>query len=315
MGSSCECLCVSVDLALTEAQARGTVPSMTVSTIDLRTDPLTGAKTYIVHKRQGRPNLPREGCPFCVGGLEAPDPYDVRWFSNRWPALPDGRAEVVLYSPQHDATFWGLGVGGVAKVIDLWAERTAALGARPDVDYVLIFENRGDEIGATIHHPHGQIYAFDHVPSLPAKQIENGTQLDRPTDGERLVSCIGSFRSWVPVAPAYPYALRIASDDAPRSLVALDAHQRRDLAAIIVDSLERFDRLFDARTPYMLWIHQEPTDGRTDRPVTQLTIDIVTPWRSAGVMRFVAAGELGSGEFFNTVIPEVAADQLRKALD
>lgn len=289
---------------------------------DLRTDPLTGDATYIVRKRQKRPNLPSSGCPFCVGGLEAPEPYDVRWFKNRWPALPDGRAEVVLYSSEHDATFWELGVDGARKVIDLWAERTAELGKRDDVDYVLVFENRGPEVGATITHPHGQIYAFDHVPTLPATELERGAVtggvvFDDPAD--RLISRVGSWRSWVPHAAAHPYAIRIAQDesrlgaDAPaQDLPSLDDAGRDDLAAVLVDALERLDALFDARTPYMMWIHQRPCDGGA-WPQARLHIEIVSPWRSKGVMRFVAAGELGSGEYFNTVAPEAAAEALRAA--
>src|SRR5690348_1091586 len=119
---------------------------------DLRTDGLTGDRTFVVRSRQERPNLPETGCPFCPGGLEAPEPYDVRWFVNRWPAMPDDRCEVILYTPEHDATFWSLGTSGARRVVDLWADRTTALAQRDDVDYVLVFENRGASVGATISH-------------------------------------------------------------------------------------------------------------------------------------------------------------------
>src|SRR4051794_12220888 len=119
---------------------------------DERVDPYLGTVVHVVGTRQARPNLPSSGCPFDVGGLEAPEPYDVRWFPNRWPAMPGDRCEVVLYTPDHDATMWSLGAARVRKVIDLWAERTTALGARDDVDFVLVFENRGAEVGATIAH-------------------------------------------------------------------------------------------------------------------------------------------------------------------
>ncbi|MEZ5375876.1 MAG: DUF4931 domain-containing protein [Acidimicrobiales bacterium] len=286
------------------------MPASAADHSDLRVDPLTGDTVYIVRKRQQRPNLPESGCPFCVGGLEAPEPYDVRWFKNRWPALPDGLAEVVLYSPEHDATFWELGRDGARKVIDLWAERTAELGGRDDVDYVLIFENRGPEVGATIAHPHGQIYAFDHVPERLARELVDG-RLDEGSD--RLVSSVGGWSAWVPFAPSFPYALRIASNEAVGDLPSLDDRQRNDLAQLLVDVLARLDQLFDARTPYMLWIHQRPSDGG-DWPLARLHIEIVSPWRTKGVMRFVAAGELGSGEFFNTVEPETAAAQLRNLI-
>jgi UDPglucose--hexose-1-phosphate uridylyltransferase len=278
---------------------------------DLRMDELTGVQTFVVDSRQDRPNLPEAGCPFCPGGMEAPEEYDVRWFPNRWPAMPDARCEVVLYTPQHDATFWSLGLDGARKVVDLWAERTEALGARDDIDYVLVFENRGAAVGATITHPHGQIYAFDFVPELPRRELGRGTLLGEP--GERFVADAPGWRAWVPEAPVFPYAVRLVPDDAVPDLPSLSDDGRQGLAALLIDILARFDRLFDAETPYMLWIHQRPFDGN-EWPGARLHVEIVTPWRAPGVLRYVAAGELGSGVYFNPVAPEAAAQSLRDAL-
>lgn len=285
---------------------------MSISTRgDLRTDELTGIQTFVVDSRQDRPNLPEAGCPFCPGGVEAPEDYDVRWFPNRWPAMPDGRCEVVLYTPQHDATFWSLGLDGARKVVDLWAKRSEALGARDDVDYVLVFENRGAEVGATISHPHGQIYAFDFVPELPRRELGRGTLLGEP--GDRFVADAPGWRAWVPEAPVFPYAARLVPDDPVPNLPSLGDEGRHGLAALLVDVLARFDRLFDAETPYMLWIHQRPFDGN-EWPGARLHVEIVTPWRAPGVLRYVAAGELGSGVYFNPVAPAAAAQSLRDAL-
>jgi UDPglucose--hexose-1-phosphate uridylyltransferase len=278
--------------------------------VDLRTDVHTGALTYMVRTRQDRPNLPDEICPFCPGGLEAPEVYDVRWFPNRWPALPDGRCEVVLYTPRHDATFWELGEAGARRVVDLWAERSAALGARPEIAYVLVFENRGTDVGSTITHPHGQIYAFDFVPELPRRELERGTRFADPAG--RLVSAAPGWRAWVPEAPTFPYVLMLVPDEPVPDLPSLAAAGRRGLALLLIDVLERLDRLFAAHTPYMLWIHQRPFDGG-EWPGARLHVEIVTPWRAPGVGRYVAAGELGSGVFFNPVVPEEAAAALRAA--
>jgi UDPglucose--hexose-1-phosphate uridylyltransferase len=278
---------------------------------DLRRDELTGNLTYIVDSRQSRPNLPDATCPFCPGGLEAPEPYDVRYFENRWPAMPGGRCEVVLYTPEHDATFWSLGASGARRVIDLWAERSAALGARRDIEYVLVFENRGAEVGATIAHPHGQIYAFDFVPELPSRELSRGSLLG--TSGDRLVASAGDWRAWIPEAPIFPYNLRLAPDVPVPDLPSLDDAGRNELAALLVDVLERLDRVFEAEAPYMLWIHQRPFDGG-DWPGARLHVEIVSPWRASGVPRFIAAGELGSGVFFNPVAPEAAAQALRDVL-
>jgi UDPglucose--hexose-1-phosphate uridylyltransferase len=277
---------------------------------DLRSDVHTGARTYVVGSRQDRPNLPAAGCPFCPGGLEAPDPYEVRSFPNRWPAMPDGRCEVILYTPEHDATLWSLGPIRVRRVIDLWAERTADLGARPEIEYVLVFENRGSEVGATIAHPHGQIYAFDFVPPVPRRELEHGDAFDEP--GGRLVATAPGWRAWVPEAPVFPYALVLVPDADVPDLPSLDDAGRNALALLLLDVLERLDRLFQAQTPYMLWIHQRPFDGG-DWPNARLHIELVSPWRAYGVFRFIAAGELGSGVFFNPVAPEEAARALRGA--
>src|SRR4051794_7383120 len=165
--------------------------------IDVRHDPLTGAVVAVNADRQARPNRPDDDCPFCVGGLEAPEPYDVRAFANRWPSFPDGRCEVVLYSPVHDATFWSIGVDGATKVVDLWAERSSQLGGRADIAYVLVFENRGEEVGATIPHPHGQIYAYTEVPPNPARELAAPTcALCAEEPGDRAVSEGDGWRAW-----------------------------------------------------------------------------------------------------------------------
>jgi UDPglucose--hexose-1-phosphate uridylyltransferase len=275
------------------------------------TDRLTGREVVIAGGRQDRPNLPpATGCPFCVGGLEAPEPYKVRSFVNRWPALADEMCEVVLYTPDHDATFPSLGVDGAERVVDLWAERTEALGAREDVAYVLVFENRGAAVGATIGHPHGQIYAFPNVPEAPARELARPCALCDETPGDRLVAEAGDWRAYVPEAAESPFELRIAPTAHAGALAEVD---RRDLAAVLVDVLGRLDRLFPPDPmPYMLWIHQRPTDG-ANWPTAHLHLHVTPLLRSPGTPRFVAAGELGSGVYFNPVPPETAAAQLRDA--
>jgi len=280
--------------------------------VDLRTDPLTGQQVVVVGKRQTRPNLPSADCPFCPGGLEAPEPYDVRWFPNRWPSFPDDRCEIVLYTPEHDATFCSLGVEGARRVVDLWAERTATLGARPDVAYVLVFENRGPEVGATIPHPHGQIYAFESVPPAPAAELAGGAcalcAADPP--GSRLVAAAGGWQAEVPWAPSWPFELRVAPLEHVADLPSLGDGGRDDLASVLVDVLGRLDRLFDGPMPYMLWFHQRPTDGG-EWPAAHVHLHVAPYLRAPETPRFMAGGELGSGAHFNPVAPEDAAGRLR----
>lgn len=274
-----------------------------------RVDPALGTRVHVVGTRQKRPNLPSTGCPFCVGGLEAPDPYDVRWFPNRWPAMPGDRCEVVLYTPQHDATFASLGVPGARKVVDLWAQRTAALGARHDVDFVLCFENRGPEVGATIAHPHGQIYAYDHVPDRPRRLLEGQWAPDFAC-AERMVADHGDWAAAVPYASTFPIAVSIAPREQVPDVVSLDDAGRDGLAAMLVDVLGRLDRLYERPLPYMMWLNQRPTDGG-DWPQAWFNVEIVSPWRGPGVTRFIAAAEVACNEYFNPVIPEVLAEDLR----
>jgi UDPglucose--hexose-1-phosphate uridylyltransferase len=280
---------------------------------EISVDPLTGSHVVVVGDRQGRPTLPADPCPFCPGGLEAPEPYEVRWFANRWPALPEDRAEIVLYTPEHDATLWSLGQQHVRRVVDLWAERTSALGGRPDVAYVLVFENRGAEVGATVTHPHGQVYAFAEVPPVPLQELAAATcSLCAEHPGDRLVADAGGWRAWVPAAAAWPYGVVLAPVDHIPDLPALDAAGRDGLATLLVDVLARLDHLFAAPMPYMLWIHQRPTDG-AGWPMAHVHVEVAPLLRSAGTPRFVAAGELGSGVFFNPVAPVDAACNLRAA--
>lgn len=266
---------------------------------------------WFARARQARPNLPTTACPFCPGGLEAPDEYEVRWFVNRWPPLGDDRCEILLFCPEHDGSLAGLGTDRARRVIDLWAERTVAQGARDDVDYVLIFENRGAEVGATIAHPHGQLYALDTVPPAPLDELAPGTcpiccEIER---GHPVFSR-GGWSAVVPHAAAWPYEILVAPTAHVPDLPALDHDARTDLAAVLTDVLERLDLLFDAPMPYMLWVHQRPTDGGA-WPQAHVHVEIAPLLRQPDVQRYVAAGELGSGMYFNPLLPEDAAAALR----
>lgn len=273
-----------------------------------RLDPHTGARVHIVSTRQHRPNLPSSECPFCIGGLESPEPYDVKSFANRWPALDTGACEVVLYSSHHDATFASLGSSGIRKVIDLWAERTTQLQQQGDVDYVLIFENRGAEVGATISHPHGQIYAFDHVPRRQHSILQSQWQPD-PQPADRLVINGDHFAAYAQYAAIHPVSLVVAPHQQISLLSQLSDELRDDLASVLHKTFVALDQLFDAPLPYMMWITQAP--ARTQFENAWLNIEIVSPWRAKGVQRYIAAAEVSTEEYFNPVDPADIAQRLR----
>ena len=284
---------------------------MTTSSGAPRVDPFTGTVVHVVGARQNRPNLPADDCPFCVGGLEAPEPYSVKSFPNRWPAMPNERCEVVLYSPDHQQTFAGLGVRGVREVLDLWASRTAELGKRTDVDHVLIFENRGRDVGATIDHPHGQIYAFDHVPARTAARVANNWVPN--TSSTLLVAERDGWTISVPATSPYPVALEVAPLNCVGTLSELNDTQRDACAAMLIDALTRIQQLFSAAVPYMLWINQRPTTENSEHANAWLNIEIVSPWRATNVLRYIAAAEVSTSEYFNPLIPEELARSLRDA--
>jgi len=294
---------------------------------EFRLDPLTRRWVAITAARQKRPNRPTADCPFCVGGLEAREPYVVKAFANRWPplkpgapvrlpehpgvpAIARGAAEVVLYSPDHEGSLATLGQDGLRRVIDLWADRTEKLLGRPEVEYVLVFENRGAEVGATIAHPHGQIYAFPFVPPAAALEAQVAaahgcplcTELDRALDGaETVIERNESFVAFAHPAPSWPFELLLAPVEHVVDLASLDERRRDAFAECLGAVLTRYDGLFERPLPYMLWVHAGE----------HLHVHVITPYRSADAIRYVAAGELGSGVMFNPVSPESAAMLLR----
>lgn len=282
--------------------------------MELRIDPLTGVPVQVAGHRQARPNRPASHeCPFCPGGVEAPEPYRTRSFVNRWPSFPDDRCEVVLYSPDHDARISTMDPVEVRNVVDLWAERSASLGARDDIAYVLVFENNGEAVGATIGHPHGQIYAFPEVPPVPTEvfaRLERGTPVLEEHPDLVVVERDG-WRAWVPFAAVYPYSIRLAPLERRPDLGSLPDRERDGFGSVLAETLGRLERAFEPPMPYMYWIHQRPTDGG-EWFGAWMHVEIVGPHRSPALMRHVAAAELGTGVYLNPVDPREAADRLRE---
>lgn len=299
-----------------------------------RVDALSGRITVIAGQRQGRPDRPTSDCPFCVGGRESPSPYDTRSFTNRWPTLIDrrgsfdtslpgtptvpatGTCEVVLYSPDHEATMASLPPEHIAKIVDLWAERSAELRRNADTGHVLIFENSGADVGATIEHPHGQIFAFADEP--PAMRVERERSADQcavcvelgaealttdSAEARRVVLDNGTWVAFVPEAAGYPFELRLSCKAHVVHLDALGRDERSDLAQMLGQIAGVYASLFDTPMPYMMWIHQG----------VHTHLHFVPTWRRERVPRYVAAGELGSDLLINPISPEDAAHALRLA--
>lgn len=232
--------------------------------------------------------------------------------------MPDDRCEMILFSPNHEASLGSLGPEAVRKVVDLWASRTEALGTRDDVAFVLVFENRGREVGATIDHPHGQIYAYPHIPDRPARRIAAGWEPET-NPGDRLITSNDTWRAWVPYAPTFPIEINLAPTERVGTLHELDDQQRNDLAHILGTVLGGLDRIFDETLPYMMWFNQAPfPTANTTQPDGEspawLQVEIVSPRRSQGVSRFIASAEVACQEYFLPISPEQVAEQLRSAI-
>jgi UDPglucose--hexose-1-phosphate uridylyltransferase len=296
---------------------------------EFRWDTLEGQWRVIAPNRQDRPWLPDDDCPFCPGGLDAPTPYRVRVFTNRWPPLTAGTpgpldptkgvapargaAEVILYTSDHDNSLGALDFGHLRDVVSAWSERTTVLGSRPEVAYVLCFENRGPEVGATISHPHGQIYGFPFVPPR-AQRIFGAATCRVCADLDATPLVVGEderARCWLASASAWPYGFRLAPRRHLGSLNALTVPEERSWSRLLGRALRALDALWDRPMPYMLDLHQSPTDGKP-WPNAHLFLEVACPLRAPGVPRYVAAGEIGSGIFQNPVRPEEAAAALRR---
>jgi UDPglucose--hexose-1-phosphate uridylyltransferase len=304
----------------------------TVSTTsELRRDPLTGEITAVAGHRQDRTFLPAaDQCPLDpsrpghLSEIPAED-YDVAVFENRFPSLAGstGRCEVVVFSSDHDASFGALPVSRIRTLIDVWADRTAELNARPGIEYVFCFENRGVEVGVTLHHPHGQIYAFPFVPPRAAKLLDVAREhrertgecvacvalAEEKADGSRIVIAGEHFTAYVPYAGRWPFDLNIVPNRHLPDLPALTDDERDELAAIGKDCVQRLDRLFDVPMPYIGSLYQAP--ARADREVAHLRWQLAALRRAPGKLKYLAGTESGGGAFMNDIRPERAAEMLR----
>ena len=219
--------------------------------------------------------------------------------------MPDDRCEVVLYTSEHNSSLAELSVNQVKEIVDLWTQRTSSLMSRRDVQSVLIFENRGREVGATIDHPHCQIYAFDHVPQRTSQRLSSKWHPD--SDLERRIIEINGWAAWVISAPIYPVSIEIAPLTRVANLSSLTEAERINFAVILKNVLQRLDQLFEDKAPYMMWINQDAKNS----PESWLNVEVVSPWRDKNVSRYIAAAEVATGEFFNPVNPEDLAKRLR----
>jgi len=207
----------------------------------------------------------------------------------------------------------------------VWTDRFRELGALSFVDYVFVFENKGEAIGVTLHHPHGQIYAYPFTPPRIARELEQSLAHKSRTgrcllcdilaeerrDGRRVVAGNESFSAYVPFFARYPYELHLASRRHLQALTDMSDREQRDLASMLKAVLVAFDRLFSISFPYMMVLHQRPTDGGAYDHY-HFHVEFYPPLRTKTKLKYLAGSETGAGMFINDTLAEEKAAELRE---
>ena len=238
-----------------------------------------------------------------------------------------GRCEVVCFTAEHEGSFADLPPRRVRTVLEAWADRSAALAAMPGIAQVFCFENRGEEIGVTLHHPHGQIYAYPFVtPRTAQLQVRasahaaagRGNLFDdvlaaEVAAGTRLVAGNGQWTAFVPAAARWPYEILIFPDRRVPDLPSLDEDQRSAFGPLYTDVLGRLRALFGGLPPYIAAWYQAPAPGGPDRDRFALHLRVMSVRRAPGKLKYLAGSESAMGVWINDVVPETAAQRLRDA--
>ncbi|NOJ60830.1 galactose-1-phosphate uridylyltransferase [Arthrobacter sp. 260] len=323
------------------------------ATGDARFDALTGEWVAVAAHRQSRTHLPpADQCPLCpttagnLSEIPAPD-YEVVVFENRFSsfgpslgALPadagwgttapaHGRCEVVAFDSAHEGSFGSLAPERARTVIDAWAHRTEALSALDGIRQVFCFENRGADIGVTLLHPHGQIYAYPFIPPRSTVMARAAREYYDAADGRetllagmlkaerdsgaRMIIEGKHFSAYVPFAARWPLEVHLVPHRQVADLAALTDPERDELTTIYLDLLGRVDRLYSTPTPYIAAWHQAPLDPLL-RPASRLHLQLTSPRRAEDKLKFLAGSEAAMGAFINDTTPELVADNLRNAV-
>lgn len=322
---------------------------------ELRWHPLVGQWVITATERQERTFLPpKDYCPLCptrpgAFPTEIPEEtYDIVTFENKFPSLrpappapaiegsdfepvrpAGGVCEVVCYTPNHESTLAQQPVRRIEHLIQVWTDRYEVLGARPEVKYVFAFENKGKEIGVTMFHPHGQIYAYPFIPPIIEKELEQTRAHAQKTgrnllldiaasevaDGRRIIVQNDSFAAYIPFFARYPYEVHItATRPGVTSFSEFTPADRNRLALILKQILSAYDKLWDFSLPYILAIHQRPTDGEDYSNIYQFHIEFYPPYRTKDKLKYLAGSEAGAGAYINDTLAEEKAVELRAAL-
>jgi UDPglucose--hexose-1-phosphate uridylyltransferase len=261
----------------------------------------------------GLPAMPQPGGPLETAGV---------------PGRPaTGRCEVVCFTSDHDASFASLSPRRVRTVLEAWADRTTVLGDMPGIEQVYCFENRGEEIGVTLSHPHGQIYGYPFVTPRTERMLRQARAhaaagranlFDELVAGElaagtRIVGRNGHWVAFVPAAARWPYEVVLFPAQRVASIPDLSDAARDAFCTLYLDVLRRFDALFGVPLPYIAAWHQAPGGDPFARQEFGLHLQVLSIRRAPGKLKYLAGSESGMGVWINDVLPEDAARRLREA--
>lgn len=313
---------------------------------ELRKHPLTNDWIMIASHRQNRPQMPKDYCPFCPGSGKVPDEFDVYKYDNDFPALrqdppePDdvatdffetapayGKCEVILYSSHHTVTLPELSAEHITKLVNLWAERYEALSQDENIKYVFIFENRGDVVGVTMPHPHGQIYGYSFVPKKLELELKNAKKhaektgnclfcdwlKAEQTEEKRIIFKNEHFTVFLPFFSEYPYGAYIMSNRHVSNIAQFSVEEREVLAETLRRTTGMLDSLFGFKFPYMMCMYNEPVNGEDVSDLYHFHIAFYPPMRSADKIKYNASSETGAWAHCNPTCPEDTAEELRQA--
>lgn len=310
---------------------------------ELRWDPILGEWVVTATHRMDRPQMPRDWCPFCPGSGQVPDQYDVHLYPNDFPSFASpapepgiaatkewrtgeswGACDVVLYHPDHNRDLLGIELDHLFKLGKLWQQRYLELFKNPHVKYAYIFENHGEEIGVTMPHPHGQIYAFPLVPPIPAREMKRADayrkkhgkclhcellKSDR-ADGRRVLFERNGWFAFIPFYARWPYEVHLYPTRCVRHLGQLRDDELRAMMAAIKRILAAYRHYYGKPYPYIMGFHQAPARGAVGKGA-HLHVEFYPIRRSPTKLKFRAGCETGAGLFINDSYPEEKAAELR----
>jgi len=297
----------------------------------LRQHPLLDEWVIYAPHRQERTYHPDSlSCPFCPGGEVPFADFEIAVFDNRFPALDEspeeppqlplqtaparGRTEVVVYTPEHQGSLGTLDLLARRLLLRVWRERYRELYELPEVRYVYPFENRGEEIGVTLSHPHGQIYAFPFVPQVVEREVAAFAARPLlaelwPRLGPYVVARRPGVLAFVPPFARFPYEVWLAPEEPHPGLGAFSEAELDAFADLLGEAVRRLDALFARPMPYVLSLRAAPRGVER----FHFHVEIYPKRRSADKLKYLAGTEAGLGVFSVDVLPEAAAAALREA--